>query len=168
MKRHLLVLCVVPLLLTVLVGCAKSPDNTGVASAPRSGGPSAGASLDRLDQERKWSECMRAHGVQVTDPFVEDGDVHPGTVDDGEIDKNKVNQAEDACRQYATGRDAGPPQAVRVAQALEFARCMRAHGVPNFPDPDGDGRTAISDSVRNNPRYAAAKETCNAAVPKAK
>jgi hypothetical protein len=26
-----------------------------------------------------------------------------------------------------------------ISQQLAFARCMRAHGIPNFPDPGGDG-----------------------------
>src|SRR5215472_66198 len=26
-----------------------------------------------------------------------------------------------------------------ISQQLAFARCERAHGIPNFPDPDGDG-----------------------------
>ena len=31
------------------------------------------------------------------------------------------------------------PNGSAVASALAFSRCMRSHGVPNFPDPDSNG-----------------------------
>jgi len=49
-----------------------------------------------------------------------------------------------ACRKYLPG--GGPPsltpaQAAEWAQAMtKFAGCMRANGVPSFPDPSSDGR----------------------------
>jgi hypothetical protein len=33
----------------------------------------------------------------------------------------------------------GPAQRKQRASALAFARCMRAHGLRNFPDPNGQG-----------------------------
>ena len=43
----------------------------------------------------------------------------------------------------ATTRSAPPstgaPGSARVRAVLAFARCMRAHGVPSFPDPDSQG-----------------------------
>ena len=33
----------------------------------------------------------------------------------------------------------GPAQRKARASALAFSRCMRAHGLPNFPDPNGQG-----------------------------
>ena len=37
----------------------------------------------------------------------------------------------------------------RLAQALAFARCMRSHGAPNFPDPDSAGGFVMGPSNRS-------------------
>lgn len=34
---------------------------------------------------------------------------------------------------------AGGPVSAYVSKELAFARCIRAHGIPNFPDPDSSG-----------------------------
>ena len=62
-----------------------------------------------------------------------------------------------ACGSSPAGR---PAASAHVNQALAFARCMRAHGVPSFPDPDPQGnfpsfRTGVSKQVSS-----AANDTC--------
>jgi hypothetical protein len=40
-----------------------------------------------------------------------------------------------------------PASSGRIAQAVAYAQCMRAHGVPRWPDPDGGGtfdKTAVT------------------------
>jgi hypothetical protein len=57
---------------------------------------------------------------------------------------------------------------VRVAQALAFAHCMRAHGVPNFPDPDSSGGIVIKKTLLE-PAYNAprsARTACAHLLPK--
>jgi len=49
------------------------------------------------------------------------------------------------------------------ANALVFARCVRSHGVPSFPDPGSDGR--IPDPAREgidqgSPKFQAANQAC--------
>jgi hypothetical protein len=36
-------------------------------------------------------------------------------------------------------RSTGTPANARVAAALALARCLRSHGIPNWPDPDAGG-----------------------------
>ncbi|HEX6763463.1 MAG TPA: hypothetical protein VF094_11750 [Gaiellaceae bacterium] len=51
----------------------------------------------------------------------------------------------------------------RFQTPLAYARCIRAHGVPNFPDPDSKGafdKQALR-SPTANPRYQTASETCH-------
>jgi hypothetical protein len=53
--------------------------------------------------------------------------------------------------------------------ALEFARCMRAHGVPNFPDPTPGRGLQIGVSSGINPRspaFQAAQRECAKFAPK--
>ena len=55
-----------------------------------------------------------------------------------------LRSAERACKAYLPPAG-GPPAKVRaqqLRQELAFARCMRAHGVPNFPDPSSSWRPA--------------------------
>jgi len=62
----------------------------------------------------------------------------------------------------------------RMAQAVAYARCMRGHGVPDFPDPAPvpgggiafqiDGRPG-SDLNHNNPRFNAADGSCRSLLP---
>lgn len=59
------------------------------------------------------------------------------------------------------------------AQALAYARCMRSHGISDFPDPDGSGGGVgftlhggpNSDLNHNNPRYQAADQACRSLLP---
>ena len=56
-----------------------------------------------------------------------------------------------------------------AAAVVPFSRCMRSHGVPNFPDPstiDPQALKAIAQHLAaNNPRFAAATRTCNHLLP---
>ena len=55
---------------------------------------------------------------------------------------------------YATERP------TRVQAALAYARCMRSHGVPGFPDPDSNGNFNLgNDSVTS--QETAANQVCN-------
>jgi hypothetical protein len=69
-----------------------------------------------------------------------------------------------------------PPSAGTMAQLLAYAKCMRAHGIPDFPDPvankggpaGGAGFNLSgggSDLDPNNPRYKAANQTCQSLLP---
>jgi len=48
----------------------------------------------------------------------------------------------------ATGSDSGA--AAHVAQAVKFSQCMRANGVPNFPDPDASGSLTLDGVVNGS------------------
>jgi hypothetical protein len=87
---------------------------------------------------------MRSHGVPS----------FPDPNSTGEIPKDKLlplvsapqfRVASTACQHLMPASGLGPPvRAVpahtRVADALSFARCMRARGFANFPDPTSQGQ----------------------------
>jgi hypothetical protein len=60
-----------------------------------------------------------------------------------------------------------------TAQLLTYAKCMRAHGIPDFPDPAPmpNGREGFnfggggSDLNESDPRYKAANQACQALLP---
>jgi len=69
------------------------------------------------------------------------------------------------------GQHTVPPSKV-MSGALAYANCMRSHGVPDFPDPNGQGEfqlraifenghvTQGADLVPSSPAFQAAERTC--------
>jgi hypothetical protein len=43
---------------------------------------------------------------------------------------------------------------------VAFSQCMRSHGVPNFPDPDSEGRISLSGIDPRSSTYQAAQKAC--------
>lgn len=95
-----------------------------------------------------WAKCMREHGVDVPDPEMGEGGrltIRPGMapgrrLDD--VDSDAFREAMQECGR-PFGRS-GPPalsdeQREELQETmLEFAKCMREHGV-DMPDPDFSG-----------------------------
>ena len=75
--------------------------------------------------------------------------------------------AKKACKAYLPPAGGPPPQvaASQRRRALAFARCMRAHGVPNFPDPtlSGGGPAGLPAGVDpQSPAFRSAARVCGA------
>jgi hypothetical protein len=124
------------LVAVALVGCGGSEDDAG-----GDGGDAGAAPAAASDPALRYSECMRANGVpDFPDP--EDGRLML-RAGPGGIDPNAPGfaEAQEACKELApSGPAAGGAQADAMeARVLEYARCMRENGVPEFPDPKVDG-----------------------------
>jgi len=79
-----------------------------------------------------------------------------------------LRSAERACKAYLPPAGGPSPQvaAEQQRQALAFARCMRAHGVPSFPDPmlsrNGQGLPAEINPA--SPAFRSAARICGGGV----
>lgn len=96
---------------------------TGGANHPRPHGPQA------------FSVCMRSHGVPTFPDPDSSGTIQvPSSIDDR---LPTVRAAYRACHSLApaAGSLTGQGPVMQQDQLLAFAKCMRSHGVPNFPDP---------------------------------
>jgi hypothetical protein len=53
------------------------------------------------------------------------------------------------------------------SQLLAYSRCVRSHGVPNFPDPDSSGNLPANakDLMRSSPQFPAASTACQQLLP---
>ena len=80
-----------------------------------------------------------------------------------------VNQAEDACGTALeqAGLSSGPNQAPstqEIQDLLAFARCVRNHGISNFPDPNSQGGFNLAGTGINShqlsPAELAVARTC--------
>jgi hypothetical protein len=170
MRRRILVGCLVPVLLVVTVAaaaCSRSPGGAVVATAGGGATPSATPSLSFLAQGIRYAQCMRQHGIPMPDPSVDaNGGVHIAGVDKQSLDGDVFNNGLRACEPY---KPVAPPDLLtdKLATQREYSRCMRAHGVENFPDPDPDGRFPLP-AEQTDPDYDQAKVACDAAAQSAR
>jgi hypothetical protein len=82
----------------------------------------------------QYARCVRAHGV----PNFPDPTAHTGLAIPNDINPQSpaFRSAQRACSKLAQPpAGQGGSSESRKLQLLALARCMRSHGVPNFPDP---------------------------------
>jgi len=66
--------------------------------------------------------------------------------------------------------NAGGPTSSRspTSQTLAFSRCMRTHGVANFPDPNSSGglpKDQVASLQASDPQFPAARRACGHLLP---
>jgi hypothetical protein len=127
-----------------LAGCGGGSSSPGIAHlSPAKGagstssegsGSSPESPTSFQQKEIVFAKCMRAHGVpNFPDPsgggFAVRGGFDPQSP--------AVNAARAKCQQLLPpGPGLGPPPSRQtLARFLNIARCMRRHGVSDFPDP---------------------------------
>lgn len=147
-------------------GVASLEDGTGSTNRPEaSEAPSEGDAV-------KFAECMREHGVEVPDPDVEQ-EGFAIAIPHG-VDQETADAALEACKEFTPGGgEPMKPNAEQLAQMRAFAKCMREHGIENFPDPNAEGGLTIEanaddpDSIDPmSQEFKDAEEACRELGPK--
>lgn len=148
----------VVLVAALLAGCGSGGD--GGATAPD----------DEKAKALKYAQCMRDNGVDMPDPtFGEDGSIRMGTMALGKDDDPTVfTAATEACKEFRSSSRFDPDDPKLKEERLEFAQCMREHGV-DVSDPDAQGRTSIDESSVDDKTLDDAMTACGkgGAVPAA-
>jgi hypothetical protein len=142
-----------------------------------SSGANAAAGTSTHHQALAYASCMRSHG----EPGFPDPDSHGGfdkaTVVRAfrQTSKSVVLSASRACGHLMPqGLGPQPPQLSPgeqqqlQADVLKAARCIRAHGVPNFPDPtvDSYGHISVGGGINpDSPQVKSALQACEHFVP---
>jgi hypothetical protein len=145
----------------VASGCGSSSSEDGVAAledsasedtptpAAEDGEDEGTSEADRQEAALEWARCMREHGIDVPDPEFDGqgrGAIRvggPGFNPDSET----FRKAQEECG-TPFGRGGPPALSEEDRQQLqetmlEFAKCMREHGV-DMPDPEfGEGGRGI-------------------------
>jgi hypothetical protein len=115
----------------------------------------------------KWAQCMRQHGVEMADPTIDSKGVVSINAPKG--DPASFQTADSACKslQEAARVAEGGPKSEKPdpTKLLNFAKCMRAHGLADFPDPGPNGGVRItaganSDLKPDNPTFQNAQNVC--------
>ncbi len=168
----------------VLAGCggSKSPSVANIAAtstpttaAGKSRGNGSGPSTSTASKGNpttslvEWAVCMRSHGdPDQTDPTV---DNHYGInitlpLSAPEALSNEVHGGTAPCNQYLAeasnalkAEHPAAPAPSNDATGVKYAACMRANGVPNYPDPTGN-RTNLNGIDMNSPFFIRANKLC--------
>jgi hypothetical protein len=133
-------------LAVLAAACSSSSSSSGSGGSPHAGGAASAHSAVG------YSHCIRSHGVpRYPDPSG-DGVLPKTSAQQLGVSSSALQAAQSAC-QHLLPSDGGTlnadsfrqcmlagdcPQALvrqAMTEMLRFSRCMRAHGVPNWPDP---------------------------------
>ena len=86
-----------------------------------------------------YTQCMRSHGVPAYPDPNSSGDlpkIIPAQVPQLGVTQSQFNAAGKACQSLWPYQAPTPAQQEQeLVNDLKFARCMRSHGLSNFPDP---------------------------------
>lgn len=160
-----------------LSGCGQSSttatqSKTTPSSTASSGEQtSSGAASDFQKSMLQWTQCMRANGVSnFPDPDAQGRFL----IDSKKIDVNTAafKNAQQACAdKFPAGVKARSAQdnSEFQSQMLAYAQCMRANGVPSFPDPEvTEGRVTMKLPAgvdRNSDIFRKAQDACRMKLP---
>lgn len=166
--------------------CAGPTDSPHVADLGKNsesgGGGSATTTAPKGNPTQlldEWAICMRAHGdPNQADPTIDTNEaIHitwdpaipggyngtqkggQGNLGPGQYCRNYLTEAQSALRGGRTQQ--GPSQ----AQLVKVAQCMRANGIPDFPDPVNGTLSfnlgASGDLSPNSPTFQSASKLCS-------
>ena len=151
-------------------GVARIGDTSPTAGSTPAGGQAAGltplfagagVTPQFLAREVEFSRCMRSHGItRFPDPTA-DGRIGTRSID---INSVQFQSTQNRCSHLLPGFGGATPaqRAAAEANGIKFARCMRSHGAPNFPDPDSHGVIDLSSAGLSfdSPQVVDAEHAC--------
>ena len=144
-------------------GGASTGTPAGSGNAPATG---TGNPAHLLDE---WAACMRRHGdPSQTDPTINaDQDIEISMTNVSPALSAEAHDSSGPCGHYlvaaATALRGGQPAAAgpSLAALLKYAACMRANGVPNYPDPSGSQTDLQAAGVNpDSPAFTKANAVC--------
>jgi hypothetical protein len=125
-------------LLVGLTGCSASGGSAGATTT-------TGGQQDAAAVWRELVACARANGMpNLPDPQIDSNgraDFPNGTPDPPASVRRACQSIYDRLPPSARDEAARPPADMQAL--LGYARCMREHGVADFPDPDAEGNFRV-------------------------
>lgn len=166
-------------LLPVAIGCCLALAACGGSG---SGGPGGEASAQQAAEQKavKFAKCLREHGVNAETSAgpkgfglkISGGPGPGGPAGEGPKSGGPppaIVRAMNACKQYRPAPkalDLSPAEKAQLAKkALEFARCMRSHGV-EVPDPGPSGVLELNNINPQSATFEAAQKACQGLMGK--
>lgn len=127
----------------LLAGCSSGSGNASAADSPS-------ASPTGFQKALAYAKCMRDNGVTSFQDPKSDGSGHvmlgPGSgVDPNSPTYQKAAETCQPLQPQAVGGGNARGGNLSSAKVAAWAKCIRAHGVPNLQDPKIQGNTMIID-----------------------
>lgn len=141
----------------VLAACGSAGTTGTHAQSGSAGAPDA--------ETQRIVQCYRTHGDPTfPDPVYDPGDgrwhfaISPATA---------PQSTRQACQHLFPSATASPPVSqAQFARLLQFAGCIRRHGVPGWPDPNPQGQFGLPPSLLNkSPAQTRAFAACHKYIP---
>ena len=148
-----------------VTACSSGSNSPGVASASTSAAGQPSSHHSAKASTLAYAQCMQSHGIKN---FPEPNSSGQLTVTKGEslpdTSSPQFQAAATVCRSlHPAGVAPNPAQAaLHLQQDIAYAKCMRSHGLTNFPDPDpntGDSFNLQGIDV-NSPQVQSANKAC--------
>lgn len=143
---------------TLAAACGGGGAPDGASSSNRTTAPPSARPSGVL-----YASCMRSHGV--TD-FPDSAVLVSGGQVEFDIPAStksepQFSSASRACSRDLPGGGSSAKPGVNIQEELQFANCMRSHGVTDFPDPMPGGGFDIPGET-NSPQFQVAENACQA------
>jgi hypothetical protein len=149
-------------LAAVVAGCGGGGSKNSGGSGPQGGSATQPSGV-------AYAQCMRSHGVtNFPDSAISTtGNGTQINLPAGIRNNPNYQSASQSCQRYLpSGTNTGGGSSSASVQAeINFANCMRSHGVTNFPEPDASGHMVIqggngSGIDPNSPTFQSAMQVC--------
>lgn len=143
-------------------GCGGS--NGPSSPVASSGGP--------LAKALAYTRCMRSHGIRdFPDPTTPTGGgvtFHLNRSPGSDLNRNNptFHAASQSCQTLSpAGQQAASAPTKQIAKEVRWARCLRSHGVPDFPDPNSSGAIDSAKFDPTSPAFQRASAACKSLEP---
>jgi hypothetical protein len=79
----------------------------------------------------------------------------------------QFKNAQQVCKKLLPngGKTSPQEQAKQLQEALKYAACIRAHGMPDYPDPKVHGGGIEMGGARDSPQFKIAQKACGRLAP---
>jgi hypothetical protein len=165
--RHVLMVMKWTTAVTAVLGLAVLAAGCGSSTGP--GGAGSGSTKAQF---LAYSRCMRGRGVSdFPDPITPAGggvafSINGGPGSDLNPNNPTYKAANQACRSLLpAGVQSATGPSPKIAAEVRWARCMRSHGVPSFPDPNNQGAFDSAKFGDTTPAFHAASKACTTLQP---
>jgi hypothetical protein len=170
MRRTIALILISICMAGAAAGCSGSHGGSQGAGS-QGGGSQGGGTEQTIAVMRQLAHCIRSHGMPgwpdpVINPLTNAPDWPPSA-------PRLPASIQQACQSIASrlppdAQQSQPPTPASMQALVRYARCMRSHGVPNWPDPNALGEfpmtTQMSAQVKG-PADRSASSVCIRYVP---
>jgi hypothetical protein len=152
---------------TLAAACGRGPASPGQANGPSSTSTTSGSSSQSSSykSDLTYATCIRSHGV----PNFPDPKPGGGFNSSSNPNDPQLQAAQQACGNLLPGggnqTSGGNFTPQQQAQLLQYAQCMRAHKILNFPDPTSKGLGSLNGIDMNSPQFQSASQACQPLLP---